>query len=218
MSRESNPDTLRIRQDRRLVQRLLSGDEAAFDAFAEDHFPVLYRFALSRLGHDEGLAQDVVQETLCTAIDRLEAFRGESTLLTWLCGICHFQIQAHFRRQKRRGQQVELDEQAPRQREVFSQVSQDGPLGNLERKEVRGMVFYVLDQLPEHYGQVLEWKYLEGLAVKDIAQRLSLGPKAAESMLTRARDAFRRVFEKSVSELQEDGFHGLRFSTQEGNP
>lgn len=218
MSRESNPDTLRMRQDRQLVQRLLGGDEAAFDAFAEAHFPGLYRFALSRLGHDEGLAQDIVQETLCTAMDRLNAFRGESTLLTWLCGICHFQIRAHFRRQQRHGQHVEVDEDAPRQREVFAQASQDGPLGNLERKEVRGMVFYVLDQLPEHYGQVLEWKYLEGLAVNDIAERLAMGPKAAESMLTRARGAFRRAFESSVDQLQADGFRGLRFSMQEGNP
>ena len=51
-----------------------------------------------------------------------------------------------------------------------------------------------LDQLPQHYGNALEWKYLEGLPVKEIASRLKLSPKAAESLLTRAREAFRECF------------------------
>ncbi len=51
-----------------------------------------------------------------------------------------------------------------------------------------------LDQLPSHYGSALEWKYLEELSVKEIASRLKLSPKAAESTLTRAREAFRDGF------------------------
>jgi RNA polymerase sigma-70 factor (ECF subfamily) len=49
----------------------------------------------------------------------------------------------------------------------------------------------VLDYLPRRYGQVLEWKYIEGLSVKEIADKLGIAPKAAESTLTRARNAFR---------------------------
>jgi DNA-directed RNA polymerase specialized sigma24 family protein len=52
----------------------------------------------------------------------------------------------------------------------------------------------VLDQLPTRYGDALEWKYGEGLSVKEIATRLGVGPKAAESLLTRARQAFRDAF------------------------
>jgi len=48
-----------------------------------------------------------------------------------------------------------------------------------------------LDRLPEHYAAILEWKYVDELSVNDIAGRLAVGPKAAESMLTRARVAFR---------------------------
>ena len=50
-----------------------------------------------------------------------------------------------------------------------------------------------LDNLPAHYGDVLEWKYVDGMSVKEIAAQLSVGPKAAESMLTRARTAFREA-------------------------
>jgi DNA-directed RNA polymerase specialized sigma24 family protein len=48
-----------------------------------------------------------------------------------------------------------------------------------------------LDTLPERYGQALEWKYVDGLAVAEIAARLGTGEKAAESLLSRAREAFR---------------------------
>ncbi|MNC95208.1 RNA polymerase sigma factor [compost metagenome] len=52
----------------------------------------------------------------------------------------------------------------------------------------------VLDYLPRRYGQVLEWKYIEGRSVKEIAEFMGIAPKAAESTLTRARDAFREGF------------------------
>lgn len=42
-----------IRHDRALVRRLLAGDEAAFERFFDDYFGGLYRFALTRLDHDE---------------------------------------------------------------------------------------------------------------------------------------------------------------------
>ena len=50
-----------------------------------------------------------------------------------------------------------------------------------------------VDALPSHYGDVLEWKYIDDLSVIEIAQRLAIGPKAAESLLTRAREAFRQT-------------------------
>lgn len=55
------------------------------------------------------------------------------------------------------------------------------------------LVEATLDSLPGHYGEILEWKYLDGLTVAEIAGRLGLGVKAAESLLTRAREAFREA-------------------------
>ena len=60
--------------------------------------------------------------------------------------------------------------------------------------DLERLVQVILDHLPGHYGDVLEWKYVQGLSVGEIAARLHVGPKAAESLLTRARDAFRDGF------------------------
>jgi RNA polymerase sigma-70 factor (ECF subfamily) len=65
---------------------------------------------------------------------------------------------------------------------------------DLERRDVARLVQITLDALPGRYGDVLEWKYIQGLAVAEIAVRLESTPKAVESMLTRARAAFREGF------------------------
>ena len=68
------------------------------------------------------------------------------------------------------------------------------PEAALQRSETARLVQVILDRLPQRYGDALEWKYIDGLSVGEIADRLGIGPKAAESTLTRAREAFRDAF------------------------
>jgi RNA polymerase sigma-70 factor (ECF subfamily) len=70
----------------------------------------------------------------------------------------------------------------------------DGPDTAAERTEAAALVQLTLDYLPGRYGDLLEWKYILGLSVAEIAVRMGSTPKAVESMLTRARDAFREGF------------------------
>jgi RNA polymerase sigma-70 factor (ECF subfamily) len=58
----------------------------------------------------------------------------------------------------------------------------------------------VLDFLPAPYGDVLEWKYVDGLSVAEVALRLGRSVKATESLLTRAREAFRSAVEELFAE------------------
>lgn len=173
------------------MKRMLAGDEAAFEEFADDYIPALYRYAQRRLA-DRDLTSDIVQETVCKAIASLATFRGEAALMTWLCACCRNEIAAHYRRVGRTGSEVEMTEEVgvaespPRPGTI-----PDGPEQALLRKERGELVHVALDALPPHYSKVLEWKYLDRLSVKEIAARLQLGPKAAESLLTRARNSFR---------------------------
>ena len=183
-------------RDRELVERMLSGREEAFTEFFAGHFPRLFRFALARLGHDADSAEEVVQSTLCRAIDRLATYRGEAALFTWLCTLCRHEI-AEWYRKRNRALPAEGVEDWPEIREALESLSSEpdrGPDGELRRKELARLVQVVLDSLPHPYGDALEWKYLEETSVREIATRLGLTPKAAESMLTRARQAFREGF------------------------
>jgi RNA polymerase sigma-70 factor (ECF subfamily) len=177
-----------------LVERMRAGDERAFDEFAERYLPGLYRFALRRLDGDRELTRDLVQSTVCHVIQKLDGYRGEAPLFTWLCACCRNEIGMHFRRRGRRPHEVELDEVELRGGLPASAAA--GPQERLLRFEESELVHVALDRLPPSYARAVEWRYLEGAAVDEIARRLDSTYKAAESLLSRARTAFREVYEQ----------------------
>lgn len=184
--------------DAPLVQRVCAGEEAAFNEFFALYFPRLYRFAIARLNGNEDATEEVVQRTLIRGIDRLRTYRGDATLLTWLCTLCRHEI-AEWIAREGRGRLVSLSDEQEVSRlalDRFAARDSADPDNALRQHEVRRLVHSALDHLPDPYGDVLEWKYLEDLRVDQIAGRLGLGYKAAESLLTRARAAFRDSFSR----------------------
>jgi RNA polymerase sigma-70 factor (ECF subfamily) len=183
-----------VHVDRALARRILRGDEAAFRDLFDRFFPRLYRFALARLPADPDGARDIVQQTFCLAIERLDTYRGEAALYTWFCQICRNVIADHYRRNPGRSARVVLLEDQPNARAILESLAApaaDEPETGAVRAQVHRIVAATLDALPGHYGEALEWKYIDGLSVREIAERLSVGEKAAESLLTRARESFR---------------------------
>lgn len=180
--------------DRDLVRRMLGGEEHAFDEFFETNFDRVFRFALHRVG-DPAAAEDIAQVALVTGIRRLHTWRGEAALFTWLCAICRREMMAHHARTSRAPAVRALDDDlvAAAGLENLSSA-ESSPEDAAVRAEMSRRVQLTLDYLPGRYGDVLEWKYLEGLTVNEIAARLGLSAKAVESMLTRARAAFREGF------------------------
>ncbi len=179
--------------DIELVRRMLAGEEAAFERFFEAAYPVLYRFALARLAFDRDAAAEVAQATICRAIGKLHTFRGEAALLTWLCTFCRHELYAWGRRHAGRVR-MELPEDDPEVRAALDSLrAVDDAESALDRARLASLVQRVLDHLPSHYAHALEWKYIDELSVYEIAARLGVGAKAAESLLTRARRAFREA-------------------------
>jgi RNA polymerase sigma-70 factor (ECF subfamily) len=180
--------------DHSLTTRALAGDQQAFDELFETYFPRLFRFAVRRVEHEDA-AEDIVQITLVKAMHSLNSWRGEAGLFTWLCTICRHEISTYWQRTGRQPRTTPIEDSAE-VRAALEALSSDAdrPDRAFERTELSGAVQVVLDHLHGRYGDVLEWKYAEGLSVVEIAARLGISEKAAESMLTRARAAFREGY------------------------
>jgi RNA polymerase sigma-70 factor (ECF subfamily) len=191
--------------DRLLVRRMLRGDQRAFSEFFDASFPGLYRFALVRLGYDADAAEEAAQAALCKAVAKLHTYRGEAALFTWLCTICRREIGVLSQRRGRRELALTRLDDSPEVRAALDALaaSEEMPEGELLRKELGDLVRLALDNLPSRYAAVLEWKYIDGESVREIAHRLELGQKAAESTLTRARGAFREAFATLCGEIEE---------------
>jgi RNA polymerase sigma-70 factor (ECF subfamily) len=185
-------------QEQALVRRMLAGEERAFTAFFEGYFARLYRFALPRLNSDSQATREVVQATLTKAMRRLSDFRGEAALFTWLCQICRREVVDYLRAHKRYSDRVVLIEDSPDLRAAIESIEAPEEFDlalTYSREELGRMVRSVLDRLPPRYGDALEWKYVEGRSVEEIGERLGIGHTAAQSLLARARQAFRQAIE-----------------------
>lgn len=177
---------------------MLAGEERAFTAFFETYFPRVYRFALPRVNRNEEAAKDIVQATLIKSMRKLGDWRGDASLFTWICQICRREIADHVRSQRRHSSNVVLIEDSEELRAALEGIeapAADDPLRRADGAELKRLVHAVLDRLPNRYGEALEWKYVEGHSVQEIGERLGIGQTAAQSLLARARVAFREGLE-----------------------
>ena len=180
--------------DQALVAKILNGDEAAFRLFFKAYFPRLFRFALYRLNGDADLAEDVAQTTLTKALDNLSGYRGEAALLSWMCTICRNEISAVVKRESRIPTLLVDDDVSVRAALESLIDPGNSPDSLVGTSELARLIKVTLDSLPIDYADALEWKYVDGLSVAEIGDRLGRSRKAAESLLDRAREAFRDAF------------------------
>lgn len=195
-----------IVKDRDLATRVAGGDQAAFDAFFKEYFPRLFRFTLSRVNNDADLAEEVVQRTMCIVVRKMGAYRGEALLFTWLCQICRNETAAIFRQRKIEStDDIPIEDHPAVQAALESMFANDFRPESAQRlDEIAHFVRTTLQYLPANYATALEMKYVQGCSVVEIAAKLNIGTKAAESVLSRARAAFREGF-RSLWDL-EPGF------------
>ena len=183
--------------DLAIVRALNAGDARRFDQFFDETFPRLYRFVLKRAHGDIEFARDVCQQTLVRTVENLHRYRGEAALFTWICQIARGVIcDQGERRQRDRANLVAYDEDDDLRAAVesISAPPQHQPEQRGANAQLAQLVLAALDYLPAHYSRVLEWKYVDGLSVQDMSQRLGHPFPATQSLLWRARANFREVF------------------------
>jgi RNA polymerase sigma-70 factor (ECF subfamily) len=177
----------------------LRGDPGAVKGLAAAVLAPLYSFCFYRVGRNRHLCEEVVQETLVRALRDLEKYEPEragNNIIPWLTGLARNEIRRVLAREKGT---VSLDTLwANMDREllvVFARLESE-PFADdlLEREETRELVNATMSQLPSHYREALEAKYLKGQSVRDLAAAWSISEKAVESQLSRARKAFRATF------------------------
>jgi len=188
---------VKLPDERAAYRGLLEGDQAAFDRFFNEFFPRLYRFILTRVGDDHEAAQALCQQALVQGLTRFAKYRGEAALFTWLCQIARGHVDDWWSQQNASAQRrFHVEDDALVRAAVESLLApaqpQSGPLRH--DAELARLVQVALDQLPVHYGSVLEWKYVDGLSVPEVAQRLDQSLLATQTLLAHARAAFREVF------------------------
>lgn len=159
-------------------------DEERFRAWYDATLPRVYRYLVARCGGDIALAEELTQQVFVEAIRHRDRFDGRSDVVTWLCAIGRNRLVDHYRRRQR---------ETRRQERLFDQWhhAADAPW---RAAETRHAVEAAVAQLPADQRLALLFRYLDGMTVREVAKVMGRSEKATESMLSRAREAFRRAF------------------------
>jgi len=189
-------DCDQLSEDRELARRVADGSRPAFDRFFREYFPRLFRFTVERTNGDAALAEEIVQRTMCQVVKHIGKYRGEALLFTWLCQICRNEFAMHLRKQGAGERKVVPFEDNPAVRAALESMSDgaEDPEGEKTRSDLARFVRVTLEYLPANYARALDLKYLHGYSVDEIASEMDMTTKAAESTLSRARQAFREGF------------------------
>lgn len=166
----------------------LVADPVRFRDWYDDALPRVYRYVLTRCG-DETLAEEITQEAFVEAIRTRRRFEGRSDAVTWICAIGRNRIVDHARHDRR---------SANRHLQLI-EAGGDRESRAWGQSDAREDVHRALSTLLPDQRLALMLRYLDGLPVREIADLLHRSESATESMLSRAREAFRGAYEGNTN-------------------
>lgn len=156
-----------------------------FRRFYSEALPRVYGYFLHRLGANQPLAEDLTQETFLAAVGEIRRGAKIAAPMPWILGIARHKLLDHLRRQRRAGWTLLSWE---------SDVDEETLLMPEDDRAVRDLAVALLARLPSLQREALVLRYLDGLAVAEVARLLGRSVAATESLLVRGRASFRRGY------------------------
>lgn len=170
--------------EKKIVEGIISGDEASLGVFYRYFKPSLLTFIRSRVDKRED-CEEILQDTLLSTIEALRDFSFKCSLFTFICAIGKRKIIDFYRKRKIK-------------KVVFSQLPVAepllatffGPEEVFDEQYIKQKIKDTFLKIAPKYRKILKLKYVYGYSVAEIARILAISFKSAESQLFRARQAF----------------------------
>jgi RNA polymerase sigma-70 factor (ECF subfamily) len=190
-----------------LIVKAQAGDFQAFMELVKAHQPKVFAMIRRLAGNDQD-AEDIMQDTLLRAIDKIEQFRGDSAFGTWLYTIGLNQARAQFAKHKKADLKP-IEEYLPSSKagadhnhDGFKLFDWHDPARELESTQLKQILSGAVANLPYKYREAFLLRYIEELSVKEVARLTKQTEASAKSRILRARLALR----DSLSEIFEDEY------------
>lgn len=193
--------------DQDLVRRALAREPGAFRTIMTRYNQRLYRLARS-IVHNDGEAEDVLQEAYMRAFAGLSGFRGDSTLATWLSRIV---MNEAFGRLRKRGRavMVPLPDEGSGAAQIIPfplNAGSGDPERNMAQRQILDFVERATDSLPATFRTVFVARAIEGLSVEETAELLGIKPETVKTRLHRARKLLRERLDAQIGPVLLDAF------------
>jgi RNA polymerase sigma-70 factor, ECF subfamily len=165
-----------------------------FMAFYDDAVPQVYGYLIARC-RTSSVAEDLTAETFLAAVDAVRRDHPPEVNMGWIIGVARHKLVDHWRRLSREtsGLRVLADQY---------EVDESEDLSDRQLDAVRA--HDTLSRLAAHHRIVLTLRYLDDLAVPEVASVLGRTVHATEALLSRARRAFRRAYDENEDSDEEN--------------
>jgi RNA polymerase sigma-70 factor (ECF subfamily) len=190
------PDNVGGDTDARLVRRARDGDRSAFEVLVRRYLKTAYAVALAELA-DPRDAEDAVQDSFITALERLEDCRDPAAFSGWLRRIVRNRARSVRRRERVR-------ETEGLEKVGDTAAAWHDPARDLERSELRRRLETALGGLTDVQRRVVLMHDLEGYRHREIAVDLDIPEGTVRSHLFFARRALRELLGDAGQGEQED--------------
>jgi RNA polymerase sigma-70 factor (ECF subfamily) len=192
-------------------------DPKAFEAIMRRYNTRLFRIARTIL-KDDAAAEDALQDAYLRAYRKMETFRGDAELGTWLTRIVINESLMALRKRKRERTVVPFtragsaDEAGEESVMDVEDRQAESPSDSALRGEVRRMIERRIDELPMAFRTVFVMREVEDLSVQETAECLGIPPATVRTRLFRARTLLREALERDMDSARADvfGFAGAR--------
>lgn len=191
--------------DEEVIRQVLDGDTARFELLMRRYNERVYRAARAVV-RDESEAEDVMQQAYVNAYTHLHQFNGTAQFSTWLTRIA---INESLARVRRRGRYAPFDDLT----NVEPFMAQD-PVENPERQafsgELRALLEWAIDTLPDGTREVFMLRDVEGLSTAEVAETLGVSEDVVKTRLSRGRAGLRRKLMERIGATAADAFRFYR--------
>lgn len=192
-------------RDEDVIRQVLDGNTAMFELLMRRYNERVYRAARSIL-RDEQEAEDVMQQAYVNAFTHLRQFNGSARFSTWLMRIA---INESLARVRRQGRYEAFDDES----NVEPFMSRN-PSENPERQaftgELRSLLEWAIDTLPNGMREVFVLREVEGLSTSEVAESLDVSEDVVKTRLSRGRAALRRVLQERTGATAPEAFRFYR--------
>jgi RNA polymerase sigma-70 factor (ECF subfamily) len=175
----------------KLIELARNGDKAALSQLVNTYSERIYNLALRILRKKED-AEDILQETFLTVIEKLHTFDGRSSFFTWIYRIATNASLMKLRKKKVIFQEIAEDPEYTESVEsrVFVDWSQD-PSINVFDEEIKQKLDEAINKLSDIYRSVFVLRDIEGLSIKETSAILDITEENVKIRLRRARQFLR---------------------------
>ncbi|MBS1927074.1 MAG: RNA polymerase sigma factor [Chitinophagaceae bacterium] len=178
-------------ENQELIARLKNGNEAAFYEVVQSTQKLVYNAALNVV-QNAADAEDITQDVYLKLFEKIDGFKGDSTLSTWLYRITIRQALDYEKKKKRKRHGGGL--QRIWMRDEMEDIAEpDNPGILLHHKEQAAYLFAAIKKLPEPQRIAFTLQQLEGLKVGEVAEIMKRSEAGIESLLVRAKTNLRKT-------------------------